>query len=123
MTNAEMAYKEIMEDMIESAKRFVVVQGIGDVVDRGGWMGFRPGQKDWHWTIIGFRDVEADLFEIDLSEEAEKEGEYEFSAIFQTFRDETPLEHISMRFTQTFAQREREQKLLDLLDFPDFLSE
>lgn len=116
MTNAERAYKEIMEDLIESSKRFVVVQGIADVVDRGGWMGFKEGQKDWYWSIIGNPDlVEQELFEAELDSEL-IEGEYEFSAIFQHFRHEGPyLEHISTNFIQTFAEREREQKLLDLL--------
>lgn len=115
MTNAERAYKEIMEDLIESSKRFVVVQGIADVVDRGGWMGFKEGQKDFYWHIIGSAEIEEEIFEIEL-EDGIREGEYDFSAIFQIFRhDGACIEHISTNFIQTFAEREREQKLLDLL--------
>lgn len=121
MTNSERAYMEIMEDIIESSKKFVIVQGIGDVVDRGGWMGFKEGQKDFYWSIIGNPDlVEQELFEAELDSDL-IEGEYEFSAIFQIFRHEGPyLEHISTKFIQTFAEREREQKINDLL-FPDDL--
>jgi hypothetical protein len=121
MTNSERAYMEIMEDLIESSKKFVVIQGIGDVVDRGGWMGFKEGQKDFYWTIIGNPDlIDKEIFEAELDQDL-AEGEYEFSAIFQHFRHEGPyLEHISMKFIQTFAERERDQKLNDLL-FPDDL--
>ena len=116
MTTTEKAYKEIMEDIIESSNKFVVVQGIGDVVDRGGWMGFKEGQKDFYWHIIGFTElIEQEIFELEL-EEGLVEGEYEFSAIFQLFRHEGAcIEHISLNFTQTFAERERDQKLLLLL--------
>lgn len=115
MTSAERAYKEIMEDLIESSKNFVVVQGIADVVDRGGWMGFKEGQKDFYWHIIGSAEIEEEIFELEL-EDGIREGEYEFSAIFQIFRHEGAcIEHISANFIQTFAEREREQKLLDLL--------
>ena len=117
MTSAERAYKEIMEDIIESSKNFVIVQGIGDVVDRGGWMGFKEGQKDFYWHIIGFAEdlIEQEIFEIEL-EEGLREGEYEFSAIFQLCRHEGAcIEHISLNFTQTFEERERDRKLFDLL--------
>lgn len=120
MTNSEKAYMEIMEDIIESSKRFVIVQGIGDVVDRGGWMGFKPGQKGFYWHVIGHPDIEPELFEAEL-DSAAIEGEYAFSAIFQLFSHEGPcLEHISLEFQQTFAERERERKLESLL--PDIFA-
>lgn len=118
MTNTEKAYKMIMEDIIDSSKKFIVVQGIGDVSKQDGVYKFIT---QTHWHILGHLDVDQELMCAELDVDLDKEGEYFFSAIFQICDDEMFLEHISLDFQQTFQQRDREEKLLSLgIDF-DFI--
>ena len=134
-----MNYKDIMEQVIEIDKDFVVVHGVSDVINKTlpfskashfnlGFY-FKDLKDDSFWKIIGRGENESVVESLNEFEcDVEVEGEYEFKAILRwipgdydeygrcTLRDYLEVEHIEFNLIQTFQQREREVKLDTLFD-------
>lgn len=116
-------YRDLMYDIIETNSRYVVVEGIGDVVWNTTWQNMEFSKKqgeNWFWFWCGYCEVESELLELELDTQGDPQGEYGFRAIFRKTYDEGPLlEHIELTFLQTFEQRHRENALGSLFGEPE----
>lgn len=127
-------YQEILEEILEYDKKFVVVWGCGDIIsdDFGGFK-FKDIEEESLWRIIG-RGDDKEVLE-SLKEETlnvDIEGEYEFKSIMKweapeydsygrcTYPGALIVEYIELKFIQTFTQRERDSKLDILFDIDLF---
>jgi hypothetical protein len=122
-----MDYKEILEDLLEYDEKFVAIIGCGDlVINSDNTYSFKGLTEDSFYTIIGKLDHKMILEE--LKEGVyylEEEGEYEFKLLLKYYKGDWTvgedgyyeMVHEEFNFIQTFAERERENKLSILLDF------
>jgi len=126
-----MDYKQILEDVLEIDKKFVVVAGIADVVADNSFpiKMYKDLKSDNFWRIIGRGDdehiIEA-LSEFGIGN-LDCDGEYEFKAVLRwtpseyddygrcTMRSYLEVEYVEFNLIQTFQQREREFKLNEIL--------
>ena len=122
-------HKQMLEDILEMNKRYVVISGIGDVIFLHGSPIFTKFTKDNYWVIMGNSndDMIIESMTVDGAEHVDREGEYSFDAILKyvpgdydeygrcTMRDYLEIAYIDLKFNQTFLQRERELKLGEVL--------
>ena len=127
-------HKQMLENILEMNKRYVVISGIGDVIFLHGTPIFTNFTKDNYWVILGNHSNDDMIIEamIDGAPEqkavdVDREGEYSFDAILKyvpgdydeygrcTMRDYLEIAYIDLKFNQTFLQRERELKLGEVL--------
>lgn len=128
-------YDQLIDDILDINDRFTLIRGYSDIIKQEIKLGsysesifrFKNIKSDDYWTIIGNQDEKMILESLnDLEFEVNREGEYEFiilfkynSAEFESGAMITPgyLEATEQKLTfiQTFEQREREEKLNDLL--------
>jgi len=137
-----MDYKQILEDILQLDGRITIIRGFGDVIidpSKTRKLGYLPEEmifkefkSDNYWVVMG-RGTDEMIIEA-MSQavcEVDCEGEYEFKAVLKwvpgeydefgrcIMRDYLELEYIEFHFIQTFLEREREEKLDDLLNFDD----
>ena len=121
-----MDYKELLEDVLELDKEFVIVIGCADISERL----FKDLKSDNFWRVIG-RGEDEDIIE-SLSEfnidNIDCDGEYDFKAVLKwtpseyddcgriTMRSYLEVEYTELKFIQTFQQRERDLKLDDIFN-------
>ena len=122
-------YKQMFEDVLEMNKRYVVISGFGDIIFLDGSPIFKGFTKDNYWVIMGNNndDMIVEAIMMDGATDADREGEYNFNAILKnvpgeydeygrcTLRDTLEIAWIELDFIQTFEQRERQNKLDELL--------
>lgn len=139
-------YKEIMEDIIETAKRHTVVTGILDLhiktVNRFGspMVNITPTNINFWCHLGNVSDEEItksiqyyllNIMYLQTDRPSLIEGCYTFDAIlsyvdaeyegsYKISREHWVVEHIDWKFQETFSQRER-QKRIDELLFDDSL--
>jgi hypothetical protein len=127
-----MDYKQILEDILELDERITIIRGFGDVIKSKQYQSSMSGllnlKEDNFWIILGRGDHKLiiESFE-DYEIPIDMEGEYEFKAVLKylpgeydeygrcTMRDYLGVEYIEFNFIQTFQQRERQQKLDEIL--------
>lgn len=122
-----MDYKELIEDIKDLSKTTTIIEGVVDVLfDKKDSFYQIKDVKNSYWVIIGNtpeEDIEYCLindFAFDKSG-LDGEGEYHFEAVLKydevdDYRGYWYIEYIEFYFQQTFLEREREKKLLELLD-------
>ena len=99
-----MDYRELIEDIKGISKSLVIIEGVADVFfdEKGDFYQIRDA-KNSYWTIIGHAPDEeieicmASTFRID------------------DFGGESGLDYIEFHLQQTFLERERENRLDDIL--------
>lgn len=119
-----MDYKQILEDVIELNDSISVVRGYGDISDKK----FIGLTSENFWILIG-KINQDDIIEM-LNEydcDVDKSGEYSFDFVTKYYsgdydeygrcicRGYYDIEYIDFKFIQTFEQRNRENKLNELL--------
>lgn len=125
-----MDYRELIEDIKDISKSLVIIEGVADVFfdEKGDFYQIRDA-KNSYWTIIGHAPDEeieiclASTFRIDdFGGESglDGEGEYHFDAVLRYDKDDYMygywyIDYIEFHFQQTFLERERENRLDDLL--------
>lgn len=128
-------YKELIEDIKDLSKTTTIIEGVVDVFFNAESNSYHiKDAKNSYWNIIGNAsecDIDGCLtdelgFEID-EKELEGEGEYHFDAVLKYDKDDYMygfwyIDYIEFHFQQTFLEREREEKLLKLLDDDDIFS-
>jgi hypothetical protein len=127
-------YKDILEEILEYDKKFVVIWGCCDIItDEHGYKRIKDIQEDSFWRVIG-RGDDKDIIESLKEEEikVDSEGEYEIKAIMKwespeydcygrvTYPGALIVEYLETKFIQTFTQRERDSKLDILFDIDLF---
>ena len=122
-------YKQMLEDILEMNKRYVVISGFGDIIFLDGSPIFKGFTKDNYWVIMGSDndDMIVEAIMMDGAEHVDREGEYNFDAILKnvpgeydeygrcTMRGYLEIAWIELNFIQTFEQRDRQHKLDELL--------
>lgn len=123
-----MDYKELIEDIKDLSKTTTIIEGIVDVLfDKKGNFYHIKDVKNSYWVIIGNapeEDIESCLINDFAFDESglDGEGEYHFEAVLKYDKGDDYsrgywyTEYIEFHFQQTFLEREREKKLLELLD-------
>jgi hypothetical protein len=127
-------YKDILEEILEYDKKFVVIWGCFDIItDEHGYKRIKDMQEDSFWKVIGrgdYKDIIESLKEEEIK--VEDEGEYEIKAIMKwespeydfygrvTYPGALIVEYLETKFIQTFTQRERDSKLDILFDIDLF---
>ena len=127
-----MDYKELIEDIKDLSKTITIIEGVVDVFfDKNGNFYHIKDVKNSYWVIIGNtpeEDIENCLMEylrddIIFDESGlDGEGEYHFEAVLKYDQGDDYsrgywyIDYIEFHFQQTFLEREREKKLLELLD-------
>lgn len=123
-----MDYKELIEDIKDLSKTTTIIEGIVDVLfDKKGNFYHIKDVKNSYWVIIGNapeEDIESCLINDFAFDESglDGEGEYHFEAVLKYDQGDDYsrgywyTEYIEFHFQQTFLEREREKKLLELLD-------
>ncbi len=122
-------WKETMDSIIELDEDVVVIIGTSDIVEWKINTGVSPKMfKDLtdksFYRIIGRGPDELILNAfIDYECDVDVEGEYQFKAILGWVNDDysnyLDIRHIEFYLIQTFTEREREQKINELLDIDD----
>mgnify|MGYP001353841120 CR=1 FL=1 len=138
-----MNYKQVLEDVIELNESLVIVRGYGDVHDlevtSGTHIHYVRGFKDLTleniWILLGKASPE-DVLELlnDYECEVDKAGEYSFDIVIKYYRGEYDeygratasgyydIEYVDWKFIQTFVERDREQKLNEILDIDNIFN-
>lgn len=131
-----MDYKEMFEDILEYDKNYVAIIGHGDLVKYGEMVLnsdtlpyiFKDLTEDNFWIIIGRADNKSILEELKQNEfSLDKEGEWEFKILLRYYQGDWSvgesgyyeIVHQEFNFIQTFVERDRENKLSDLLTFDE----
>lgn len=126
-------YKEIMDDVFFYNEKFTVIKGFVDIIEDTHSLVkiflFKKLTNDNIFPVLGQAHIDhiiEDLKEFEC--DVEREGEYEIRAILRHNNSEfdneghctSPswweIEHIEYDFIQSFEQRERQEKLNQLLD-------
>jgi hypothetical protein len=129
----DMDWKEIMDDILELEESVVVIIGCCDIVIGETGYTFKNLNQDSYYRVIG-RGADEDIIEclddysFDEDDGVSKDGEYEFKAIMKWYRGDYEtgengyfdITHIELKLIQTILQRERNEKLDNLLDFDFF---
>lgn len=122
-------HKQMLEDILEMNRKYVVISGTGDIIFLHGTPIFKNFTKDSYFVILGNHsndDMIIEAMTVDGADHVDKEGEYSFDAILKyipaeydeygcTMRDYLEIAYIELKFNQTFLQRERELKLGEVL--------
>jgi len=128
-----MDWKELMDEIIELEESFVVIIGCCDITISDIGYTFKNLNQDSYYRVIG-RGSDEDIIEclvdyaIDEEDGVNTDGEYEFKAIMKWYRGDYEtrengyfdITHIELKLIQTILQRERNEKLDNLLDFDFF---
>lgn len=123
-----MNYREIIDEIKDITKNLTIIEGIVDVHshENNNFFEIKDCSNSF-WTIVG-NTPEEDIKECLEDEYYEKssglelEGEYHFEAVLKYDQGEDYsrgywyIEYIEFHFQQTFLEREREEKLFNLLD-------
>lgn len=123
-----MNYREIIDEIKDITKNLTIIEGIVDVHSHENNNFFEiKNCSNSFWTIVG-NAPEEDIKECledeyyERSSGLELEGEYHFEAVLKYDqandygRGYWYIEYIEFHFQQTFLEREREEKLFNLLD-------
>jgi hypothetical protein len=129
-----MDYKDMMDNVLEVYNQYTIVQGVVDISPINGLLG--PNGKNLYYitnindyyTIIGKGIDEDILGALHYHEcDVEIDGEYSFKAVLKWEEGEYDeyngpysisylyIDYIEFNFQQTFKEREREQKINDIL--------
>lgn len=122
-----MNYREIIDEIKDITKTLTIIEGIVDIhyQESNDFFEIKDCTNSF-WTIVG-NAPEEDIKECLEDEYYEKysglelEGEYHFDAVLKyensdDYRGGWYIEYIEFHFHQTFLEREREEKLFNLLD-------
>lgn len=131
-----MDYKQILEDVLELNESLVIISGYGDVYDLevgcGSHIhyirGFKCLTPENFWIILG-KATQEDILELlnDYECEVDKAGEYSFDMVIKYHKGEYDeygraessgyydIEYVDWKFNQTFIERDREEKLNEIL--------
>jgi hypothetical protein len=121
-------WKEIMDDILELEESVVVIIGWCDIVISETGYTFKNLNKDSYYRIIG-RGSDEDIIEcledyaFDEEDGVSTDGEYEFKVIMKLYRGDYEtgepgyfdITHIELKLIQTILERERNEKLDNLL--------
>lgn len=120
-------YNELIDDLLEIDHNFILIKGNSDVKKVKESFQFKEIKRDDFYIIIGggnedyiIESLKEERFSVD------REGDYEFIFLLKYIEPEFDSGHMIMRgyyeilesrlqFIQTFEQREREEKLNDIL--------
>jgi len=128
-----MDYKQILDDILELNKQYVVISGFGDIItlDYGNSTDryFKEFTEDNYYVIMGKYNDDMIIESMRESHSVDRDGEYSFDALLKyvpgdydeygrsTMRDCLEIVWIEWSFNQTFEQRDRQYKLDNLFDF------
>lgn len=124
-------WKDVMDHILELDEEVTVIVGYSDIAHKEGYSSlyFKDITIDNFWKVIGRCDNESILKDVleHWECDVDKEGEWEFKAILKYYEGDYStgesgiweIVHIEYKFVQTFLERERNDKLNDLL-FGDF---
>jgi len=118
-------YKDLIEEILEYDKKFIVVWGWSDIILDDDGFKFKDISQENIWRIIGRVEDNKAVLELHSMKtlNVDLEGEYEFKSIMKwesadydshgrcTYPESLIVEHIELKFIQTFIQRERDSKL------------
>jgi hypothetical protein len=123
-----MNWKEILDDIIELNKNFVIVHGYCDITKSNIGFAFKNLNQNSYKTIIGtgyYKNIIECLNDYafnDADDGVNQDGEYEFKAIMKWYKDDWETEepgyfdikHIEVTLIQTLIQKNRNLKLNSL---------
>ena len=121
-------WKEIMDDILELEESVVVIIGCCDIINNEIGCTFKDLNKDSYYRVIG-RGSDEDIIEcledysFDEEDGVSTDGEYEFKVIMKWYRGDYEtgepgyfdITHIELKLIRTILERERNEKLDNLL--------